>query len=317
MKSNFNPKVSVIVNCLNGERYLKEALDSIYSQTFQDWEIIFWDNKSTDNSANITRSYDDRLCYFKADKQTTLGGGRLQAFHKAKGEFIAILDVDDIWLPDKLEKQLPLFKNADVGLTISDSMYFDNTGDQNRCFSLVRPYRRQVFDKLLENNFMSTETMIFRKSCLGQLDYTFDPDFTMVCDFDLTLRVAAICNVEYIDEVLSKWRMHEHSETSKRPLLFAKENEKLISKLKKNLPELYQRFQESFNKIEIVNNIQLGIDAWQHGLLAEARLYFSRFRKQHKITLLAYLATYFYPFRLPESWFYLIRKMKRLLKGAI
>jgi glycosyltransferase involved in cell wall biosynthesis len=317
MKSNFGPKVSIIVNCLNGERYLKEALDSIYAQTFQDWEIIFWDNQSIDNSENIAKSYNDRLRYFKAEKQTTLGGGRRQAFHEAKGEFIAILDVDDIWLPDKLEKQLPLFNNTNVGLTISDSMYFSNAGDQNTCFSLVQPYRGKVFDKLLANNFMSTETMIFRKSSINRLDYTFDPDFTMVCDFDLTLRLAADCEVDYIDKVLSKWRMHEHSETSKRPFLVAKETEKLIPKLKRNLPDLYQRFRSSFSKIEILINIQLGVYAWQQGMVREARSYFARYKKQNKISLLAYMVTYIYPFRLPESWFNTVRKMKRILKGVL
>ena len=60
------PKVSVIMNCFNGERFLREAIDSIYSQTFTDWEIIFWDNASTDKSASIAKSYDKKLKYFLA-----------------------------------------------------------------------------------------------------------------------------------------------------------------------------------------------------------------------------------------------------------
>ena len=63
---NKDPLVSVIINCYNGERFLKEAIDSVYAQTFSDWEIILWDNASTDNTAEIAMSYDDRLKYFCA-----------------------------------------------------------------------------------------------------------------------------------------------------------------------------------------------------------------------------------------------------------
>ena len=65
---NVTPKVSVIINCYNSETYLREAIDSVYSQSFIDWEIVFLDNDSTDNSASIALSYDDKLKYFKIYK---------------------------------------------------------------------------------------------------------------------------------------------------------------------------------------------------------------------------------------------------------
>ena len=61
-------KVSVLMNCYNGEKYLREAIDSVYAQTYPDWEIIFIDNVSTDNSALIAKSYDSRLRYYKTEK---------------------------------------------------------------------------------------------------------------------------------------------------------------------------------------------------------------------------------------------------------
>ena len=76
MIKNNTPLVSVIVNCFNGERYLKEAIESVYAQSYDNWEIIFWDNASTDGSAKIAKSYDKKLKYFLAEKTVCLGEAR-------------------------------------------------------------------------------------------------------------------------------------------------------------------------------------------------------------------------------------------------
>ncbi|MEB3828453.1 glycosyltransferase family 2 protein, partial [Phormidium sp. CCY1219] len=103
------PLVSVIMNCYNGEKYLKEAIDSVYAQTYPNWEIIFVDNASVDQTAAIANSYDNRLKYFRNPLTVKLGESRNIACEHAKGEFLAFLDCDDIWMPDKLELQIPLF----------------------------------------------------------------------------------------------------------------------------------------------------------------------------------------------------------------
>ena len=97
------PLVSIIMNCYNGEKFLKEAIDSIYAQTYSNWEIIFWDNASTDDSACIAKSYDDRLKYHLAQETTPLGEARDLALKKINGKYISFLDCDDIWLPKKLK----------------------------------------------------------------------------------------------------------------------------------------------------------------------------------------------------------------------
>src|SRR5437016_12782778 len=102
------PKVSVIVNCHNGAQYLREAVDSVYRQQFQDWEIVFWDNASTDGSETVVRVYDHRLRRFRGSEFLPLGAARNAALAVARGDFIAFLDADDVWLPDKLTRQLAL-----------------------------------------------------------------------------------------------------------------------------------------------------------------------------------------------------------------
>ena len=93
------------MNCRNGEEYLREAIDSIYTQDYKNWEIIFWDNASTDNSASIAKCYDKKLRYFKSDNDLTLGAARNLAMAEARGEYLTFLDCDDIWFPEKLKKQ--------------------------------------------------------------------------------------------------------------------------------------------------------------------------------------------------------------------
>ena len=104
--------VSIIMTCLNGEAYLKKALESIFVQTYKNWELIFVDNNSSDNSKQIIFDIkDDRIKYFKLDSTVNLGTIRKFAFSKCSGDFITFLDVDDYWDEKKLDKQLAKFNN--------------------------------------------------------------------------------------------------------------------------------------------------------------------------------------------------------------
>ena len=98
MKSNNEPLVSVIMNCYNGQKYLEESIESVLSQTYKNWELIFWDNQSADKSAEIFKLYKDkRLKYFLSKEHTTLYKARNLAIEKSSGDFIAFLDTDDLW----------------------------------------------------------------------------------------------------------------------------------------------------------------------------------------------------------------------------
>ena len=117
-----NPLISIIMNCYNGEKYLQEALDSVINQTYKNWELIFWDNQSTDKSVNIIHSYNDnRIKYFYSKKHTLLYEARNLAIEKSQGGYLAFLDVDDYWDLTKLEKQMLVFsKNPEVAIVYSN-----------------------------------------------------------------------------------------------------------------------------------------------------------------------------------------------------
>ena len=99
------------MNCHNGEKFLKESLISIVNQEFKNWELIFWDNQSTDKSQNIFLSFrDSRFNIFRSKKFTNLYTARNLAIRKTKGKIITFLDTDDLWLPQKLELQVNFLK---------------------------------------------------------------------------------------------------------------------------------------------------------------------------------------------------------------
>ena len=116
-----NPLVSVIMNCFNWEKYLLKATDSVLKQKYQNWELIFWDNKSTDSSEKIFKSIKDkRFKYFLADKHTSLYKARNLAIEKANGIYLSFLDTDDYWLPDKIKEQIDLINKKNVGVVYSN-----------------------------------------------------------------------------------------------------------------------------------------------------------------------------------------------------
>ena len=112
-----SPLVSVIMNCYNGEKYLTDSLNSLLSQNYRNWELIFWDNISTDNSKKIFESYNDkRFKYYLAPKHEILYKARNLAIKKTSGDYIAFIDTDDIWSKDKLSSQIKLFGDEKIGL---------------------------------------------------------------------------------------------------------------------------------------------------------------------------------------------------------
>lgn len=204
------PEVSVIMNCLNCAKYLREAIDSVYAQNYQDWEIIFWDNASTDNSADIAKSYDNKLRYFRGEHTIPLGYARNMALEKATGTYVAFLDCDDLWLPEKLEKQMELFnKNPEVALVYSNCYVIDKSGNiMKTSFDTSEPARGQAFNELfLRNNFIPLLTVVIRKKVLDTAG-KFEPLYKICEEYDIFLKITHSHLIDYVDSPLAKYRVH-------------------------------------------------------------------------------------------------------------
>ena len=210
------PLVSILMNCFNGEKYVREAIESVLTQTYQNWEIIFWDNQSTDRSAEIFKSYvDPRLKYYYAPKHTWLYEARNYAIEKAKGDFIAFLDVDDWWLASKLQKQIPLFSDPEVGFVCSNYMLKNERKKKQReALKGVIP-TGWVLNELLKTYFVGLLTLVVRRSALATLDYPCNPRYHVIGDLDLVVRLSLNWKLGCIQESTAVCRKHESNETIK------------------------------------------------------------------------------------------------------
>jgi len=210
-RDNNQPLVSVIMNCFNGEKYLRDAIDSVISQTYKNWEIVFWDNQSNDKSAEIFKSYkDDRLKYYLATSHIeTLYKARNEALKKAKGEFIAFLDVDDWWLPQKLEKQIPLFDDPEVGMVYGNVWLFFEKKNKKRIYKRGSLPRGKILNKLLSDYVIGSPTYVIRKKSLESLEYFFNDNFHIIGDFDINVRLSAKWKIDCVQSPVAFGRRHD------------------------------------------------------------------------------------------------------------
>jgi glycosyltransferase involved in cell wall biosynthesis len=268
------PTVSVIMNCYNGEKYLHEAIDSVYAQTFTDWEIILWDDDSTDGTEEIARSYDERLRYFKGKKATSLGQARNWALEKAKGEFIAFLDQDDLWMPEKLEKQIPVFlANDEIGIVISDAFIFNNNEDiVKQIYLRKKPPTGYVFRELLKSYFISLQTAVIRRKALEKLNYWFDERFTMIEEVDLFIRAAYTWKLGYVDQPLGKWRMHKESWTFSVPLSLPNEKKMMLDTYAHIFKDFNTNYNNEIKYLRATIDVSLAKIDLQNGRNRDARL---------------------------------------------
>jgi glycosyltransferase involved in cell wall biosynthesis len=298
------PAVSVIMNCLNGEKYLREAIDSVFAQTYEDWEIIFWEDKaSKDNSNTIAKSYGHKLRYFRSDLSLPLYGSRNLAVQQARGKYIAILDCDDLWLPEKLAEQIPLLEEDDeVGLVYSDIILFNEKGKERRSFEFKKPYRGNVFSELLLENFVNTQTVLIRKEAFDSLDIFFDGRLIMSGDYDAYLRISYSWKVDYVDRPLARYRVHRNSMSWRdgRKLVTV-EIDLMIDNLKKAVNELEKNYSEEIRLLERRRDVQLSLLDWEKGDKRKARTRLFVYISDNISILTLYLLTYlsyryvFYP----------------------
>ena len=223
------PLVSVIMNCFNGEKYLSDAISSVINQTYSNWELIFWDNQSTDRSKKIFSQFNDpRLKYFYSNQHTTLGEARNLAISKTNGLWISFLDVDDLWSEDKLEKQVHLIdKFDDIGFVYgkSEIISFNNI---SKTSSSTHPLPDgNIFNELLKDNFVYYLSALINKDKLLKIP-RIPENLTQVEDYYIFLHLAKLHRVVAVQEVCCSYRLHDSNLSRKKPIEGAKESLELI-----------------------------------------------------------------------------------------
>ena len=219
---NNAPLVSIIVNCFNGEKYLSEAINSILSQTYNYWEVIFWDNKSTDRSSYIFKRYkDNRLRYYLSEKHSNLSQARVCAIEKSKGDLISFLDVDDYWDENFLKEQVSLFNDINVKFSCSNFFIVDDKRKTRRVFRRYMP-QGNVVDSLLCEYFIGLLTLMIRRDAYFYVG-GFDSNYHIIGDFDLVMKLARYGVLASNNRPLAYCRKHTSNESLKKLDLNIKE----------------------------------------------------------------------------------------------
>lgn len=210
MNDRVSPVVSVIMNCYNSDRFLKEAIDSVYQQSYENWELVFWDNASTDSSAEIAQSYDERVKYHLAPETAPLGKARNLALDQAEGKYIAFLDCDDLYLPDKLEKQVALMEQEAYALSYGSAIVIDESGREVRRIAMANK-SGGLFANLLKHYEINMQSAIVRRDILLKEKLGFDESMKYCPDYNLFMEIASRHPVGVIKDFLVNYRVVANS----------------------------------------------------------------------------------------------------------
>ena len=204
------------MNCFNSDSYLGEALDSVLAQKYQNWELIFWDNLSTDCSATILKAYQEpRFRYYLTDTHTSLGEARIRAINMASSEWIAFLDCDDVWEDTKLLSQIETLSNdpTSVSMVYTKTRYFSEEGVVTPVLGDAEYPSGEIFRDLATRNFISLSSALVRKVYYLEVG-GFNPNFKQAEEYDLFLKLAKDYRVLLTDEYLVWYRLHSQNLSS-------------------------------------------------------------------------------------------------------
>ena len=308
------------MNCLNGAKDLPQALESVAAQTFRDYEIIFFDNCSTDDSPRIAQQF-PKLRYIRGKHCVPLGAARNLAIQEAKGDFIAFLDCDDIWKPEKLEKQIDCFaKDAQIGLVCTDTILFDGKKELGRVFTGSLPARGMVFRELLQRQWISMSSAMIRREALALLGRDpqnwnggwFDETLNVCEEADVFYRIAHDWKLDFVDEPLTLWRIHGNNTTFRHYGQFADETLAILEKHRRLYPSYDEEYADLVQLLTQRATFQKAIDLWHNGNGVEARRILAPYKHHTKKYRLFYYVSY-----LPGWLFTLCAKLYFALPASL
>ena len=274
--AGIRPRVSVIVPVYNSERFIHASLASVFGQTYRDYELIVVDDGSTDGTRAAVTALGSSVRYIHQPNQGP-AVARNTGIHSAAGTLICFLDADDLWQPDKLALQVAAMDaRPDVGLLFADEDEFDEQGVQ--CASLLGTSRFHpdiargtpipaAFQKLLEENFIPTSTVMVRRQCFDTAGL-FDSALKGPEDRDMWSRIAATYPIAAIPRILGRKRVVAAS-VSRNVERTLRSRITMWTKLRALFPDLAP--QRTVNALLAPTYLQLGYVVLDNGNAREAR----------------------------------------------
>lgn len=209
------PLVSVIMPCYNMERFITDTINSVKRQTYAHWELLIVDDASSDRTAEIVKSHqiqDDRIHFFVKPQHSGIANTRNQCLKMAQGRFLAFLDSDDLWHPEKLERQLQFMMERNIGFSYSSYDCVDETG--NPLGKTVKAAGNLNHNAYMHNTIIGCSTVMIDRTIIGEVVV---PNFRTSEDTATWLNILKKGYLAYaIDQPLTSYRIRQHSASSNK-----------------------------------------------------------------------------------------------------
>ena len=233
MDTNIKPQISVIMITRNRAHFIAAAIESVLRQSFSDWELLILDDDSTDGTDEIVKRFadaDKRIQYVKNNSVRGISASRNDGLEKAQGEYIAVLDSDDVWTDmGKLQKQFDfLTNNPDYTLIGSNIKIVNEKGS----FIKNTDFTTEDIDiraKILIFNQIAHSTVLYRKDTAEKIG-GYDKGLSCVEDLDLFLRLGSIGKMKNLKEITTAYTKHSGGVSYKRRFSMAWNNYKIVWK---------------------------------------------------------------------------------------
>ena len=210
-----NSLVSIITPSHNSMQFIPETIDSVMNQTYQNWELIIIDDHSQDNSVETVEKYlekDNRIKLIKLIENSGPAVARNRGIQEAKGRYIAFLDSDDMWMPDKLSKQLSFMQNHHISLSFAG--YYRIKEEDGAIIDYVSALKSVDYKELLKQNVIGSLTAMYDTDILGKV---YMPEIRKRQDFALWLKILKkIPYARGLDEPLAYYRVRNESLSSNK-----------------------------------------------------------------------------------------------------
>jgi teichuronic acid biosynthesis glycosyltransferase TuaG len=208
-----NKLVSIITPSYNSAKFIKQCIESVIAQTYTNWEMLIVDDYSADNSLQILKKYNDkRIQLIELDKNVGASESRNVAIRKAKGKYIAFLDSDDLWEPQKLEKQISFMETE--GIAFSFSTYQPMSDDESKLYSIIHAPKIVTYSSYLKKTIIGCLTVVIDREKTGGFEM---PNIRSSHDMALWLLIMRRGFDAYgLDENLARYRIVSTSNTANK-----------------------------------------------------------------------------------------------------
>ncbi|MCX8022731.1 MAG: glycosyltransferase [Syntrophorhabdaceae bacterium] len=290
------PKISVNIPCYNSSKFIRDTIESVLTQTYGDFEIIIIDDGSTDNTGDIIQGYNDRRIRYYFQENKGLSKARNRGLSLSGGEFIAFIDHDDLWIGNKLEKQIALFESKkDINFIYTN--YYKKIEEKKRMFLGYR-YKQpegNVFGNFLGYYPVVMSTSMVRRSAIDNLNEYFDENLNLTEEYDLFMRLLYTSKAAYIVEPLVIYRVHSQMSSLKFIEKYPIEHEYILHKLKQIEPKLEEKYRKEISFLKAKINYWYARAYVTKGQMKKAKEYLAPYRFVNYKFFIFYLSTFFSP----------------------